>query len=103
MSVVLSNSSKGAWMRIDANTTVQLTTIQQAGENVASMGIKRVVWSQANNMTLARGSNVILTLVGNGDQDYTVMGQLVESPAANVVITLNGIGTALVQFSKVLQ
>lgn len=93
-----------AVFRMTANATIVANTdVQAVGETVTGMGITRVLWSTANNITIARGSNTILELSQSGDWDLQGKGITdYDTASANVVVTFNGLGSLYLEVNKIL-
>jgi hypothetical protein len=103
-----------AVIRVVGNTTVVTNTYMIAANSTANSdigntdshpvrggSITKVVWSAANNVSIVRGSNTVLTLVGSGWMDLREIGMpLNEYSTANLTITINGIGCCLLEVTK---
>lgn len=112
MPVVFSHAAGGrALLRFIANATVNVaanSTVNSdlgftpSNDAITGASITKLAWSTANNITIARGSNTILTLSGTGHWDLRQMGTpLTEFPAATLVVTLRDANSSLlVEMSK---
>lgn len=72
-----------------------------ANETVVGASITQLHYSTQNNITIARGANTILVLTGSESFNYETNGlSLNEYPAANIVVTLNGLGSIVMEIHK---
>jgi hypothetical protein len=89
---------------IAANSTVN-SAIATSNDQITGAAITKVLWSTpntANGIVVQRGTNLLLTLTGNGNWDLKGMGvSLAEFNTANVIVTLpDNFSTLILEFTK---
>lgn len=104
MPITVNQSKNGGYtvLRTTATDSLKLNTANgkqganAVGETVVSMSVSYATWSvdSTNSWTIARGSNTIAILHGQGDVSFQEEGLRLEADTAqltsNVVATLSG-------------
>jgi hypothetical protein len=83
------------------NNSTSNVASNNAAETVLGATITQFHYNAANNITIARGANTILVLTGENSVNLETNGLVLnESPAANIVITINGTGSIILEVHK---
>lgn len=86
---------------VDTVTIPVANLASEANETVLSASIKRVNWSTNGSITVARGSNNVLSLYNNGEMRLDDYGHTIaNSKASDIVITIASGGTCVLEVSK---
>lgn len=109
------NNKYGGTVLVHADATSTIVVAGASGvsnivansvETIVSANIQKIWWGISNgaHATVARGANVIMTLVQSGEMDFSGNGEaLAQDNTANLVVTVAGSPTAaniLVQLKK---
>lgn len=109
MPITVNQTKNGGYtvLRATASDSLKLNTANgkqganAVGETVVSMSVAEIKWSvdSSNSWTVARGSNTIAILQGQGDMSFQEDGMRLEADTAqltsNVAVTLSG-GTGFI-------
>ena len=91
-------------IRCDSNNTMNVSSLAVGGETLTGLVITQIAWTGSNTWTIARGSNTIFTLPGNGQLNLAASGiTLGEDGTANLTITnpqAAPAGTLLIEVKK---
>lgn len=95
--VVISVANNGAIAE-----TVTLANMQLTGETVTGFTIAQIFWSTNNTIQVQRGANNVAVLHGSGFWDLAGSGDSLtrDATATNVVITITGSGSIVLECSK---
>lgn len=105
MPAEITNSLKSSSVirAVDPGTyTINLTDLAaSSAETVNYASIKRVSWTTNGNITVARNSVNLLTLLGSGDIPFTEFGHtLANNKTSPIIVTITTGGTILLDVTK---
>lgn len=99
---VIQNEVNNCVVKCIQTETISLANTQLGSSiesTVVGLSIKRVLWS--GQVTIARGSNSCLTFpAGTAGEWYMEGIELNQDSTANVVITITGTGTSILELEK---
>lgn len=100
MPVALNQKGHRTVVRCTTTETFALSDLKATDEDtVVGAHITKVAWS--GTVAIARGASTLLNLSGSGVFDFRELGiPLKEGAGSNVVVTITGTGTAIVELTK---
>lgn len=103
MATAIIQNRKGsakAVIRVDSTATIPVANLAADNtETISSANITKLYWSTNGSIAIARGANTILTLFGSDHWDFHGIS-LNEYSSANLVFTVTGGGTMIVEVAK---